>query len=646
MRSGSYTGALGGLNWSAAGGVLSWGLSRGKRVATMARLRGVWSVLSVLVSFGATGCFGPSDFTSQDSFDSGGGTVSRSRQLFEGKVTRAGAKVAPIAGGTLLVTESGHAVASDPDRDRVYVVDLATQGVVPVQLREGDEPGRVVEGAAGTVYVAARRGGVVLAIDTAAGAVTRIPVCAAPRGLAYDADSAQLFVACRSGTLAVVDTTSHRLRERFRLDSDLRDVVVSGEQLVVSRFKNAEVMVVSRAGEVLRRAQPKRGATRDSSPTVAYRTLAAPGGGVLVGHVDSSNAQLPSGAGAYYGSPCVGSVADLALSVVGTGEGEAVPALTTRATQNMGGMSGPMDLAFSVDGTRLAILATGNSWSADGRERANLHVTSSDRLQPNVGLGITCGTSSSSGESVRVQGEPVAVAFDELNAWIVQSRQPAQLELQNGTVIPLAGDDRSDTGLAMFYMNTGGGIACQSCHPEAGEDGHTWNFTVGPRRSQALQGGASSRAPFHWSGDLATFDHLFDEVMLKRMSLTAEVSAEQRAALRDWLDTVPREITADELDPAAVARGRALFQDDTVGCAKCHGGDDYTDKLAHDVGTGGAFITSSLVGVNTRAPLFHDGCATTLAARFGPCGGGDAHGVTSRLTAENRADLVAFMQSL
>jgi mono/diheme cytochrome c family protein len=245
-----------------------------------------------------------------------------------------------------------------------------------------------------------------------------------------------------------------------------------------------------------------------------------------------------------------------------------------------------------------------------------------------------------------VGGEPIAVAFDTGGQWVVQSREPAQLQLEQGTIISLAADSRFDTGFAMFHMNTGGGIACTSCHPEAGEDGHTWNFTVGPRRSQTLEGGASKRAPFHWSGDLVTFDALVDEVMLKRMSLAATVDPEQRGALRDWIDSVPKAPTADGLDPDAVERGRALFQAEDMACATCHVGPDYTDNLAHDVGTGAAFITPSLVDVNVRAPLFHDGCALTLEGRFGPCGGGDKHGITSKLTKADESDLVAFMQSL
>ena len=57
-------------------------------------------------------------------------------------------------------------------------------------------------------------------------------------------------------------------------------------------------------------------------------------------------------------------------------------------------------------------------------------------------------------------------------------------------------------------------------------------------------------------------------------------------------------------------------------------------------------ITPSLVDVNMRAPLFHDGCAVSLEGRFGPCGGGDRHGVTSGLTRADQADLLSFMRSL
>ena len=586
----------------------------------------------------------PSAFTPEPSPTSPTTTASGLPSLFDGKVERSAGKVAPIAGGTLLVTSDNRAIASDPDRDLVHVVDLAHGSVSSIHLQEGDEPGRAIQGPPGTAYVLARRGGVVLTVDVAAGTAQRTPVCAAPRGAAYDAQLGRLYVACRSGLLVELDAAKQAIVARHQLDADLRDVTLVGDNLVVSRFKSSEVLLVSRTGEVLERGQPVVSAKFGGSvtPTAAYRTLALPGGGVLVGHVSSSNTTLPSGAGAYYGADCGGSVADTSISIVNAKPGAS---LATLATNTFGGATGPLDLAATSSGDRIAVLATGNSWSVSSGTSPlnNLWVTSQAEVSTGS-FAASCGFTQAS--PARVAGEPVAVAFDASGHWVVQSREPAQLQREDGTTITLSSEHRFDTGFAMFHMNTGGGIACTSCHPEAGEDGHTWQFTVGPRRSQTLEGGVSGRAPFHWSGDLATFDDLVDEVMLKRMNLRGDVSAPQRDALRDWIDSVPKSPTADNLDADAVERGRVLFEDKELACSTCHAGADYTDNALHDVGTGGSFVTPSLVDVNVRAPLFHDGCALTLDGRFGPCGGGDLHGITSKLTKAERADLVSFMRSL
>ena len=93
-----------------------------------------------------------------------------------------------ITGGTLLVLSDGKtAVAADPDRDAIYVVDLSSRTVTQtIALEPGDEPGRLVQDAAGRVHVALRRGGAIVTCDPATGKVlARRPVCAAPRGLAY-----------------------------------------------------------------------------------------------------------------------------------------------------------------------------------------------------------------------------------------------------------------------------------------------------------------------------------------------------------------------------------------------------------------------------------------------------------------------------
>jgi hypothetical protein len=141
---------------------------------------------------------------------------------------------------------------------------------------------------------------------------------------------------------------------------------------------------------------------------------------------------------------------------------------------------------------------------------------------------------------------------------------------------------------------------------------------------------------------------LMNDVFVGRMSGPALVPA-QIDTLLSWIDKqphVPRVLPADQ---AAVERGRALFNDPARGaCASCHAGTRFTNNTTVDVGTGRAFQVPSLVGVGTRGPFMHDGCAETLTDRFTntTCGGGDKHGVTSGMTAGEISDLVTYLQSI
>jgi len=99
-------------------------------------------------------------------------------------------------------------------------------------------------------------------------------------------------------------------------------------------------------------------------------------------------------------------------------------------------------------------------------------------------------------------------------------------------------------------------------------------------------------------------------------------------------------------DAEAAARGKQLFEGSVTDCTTCHSGPRLTNGGMFDVGTGGVFQVPSLRGVALRAPYLHDGCAATLQDRFGPCGGGDKHGNTSQLTAEEISDLVVYLETL
>jgi mono/diheme cytochrome c family protein len=137
-----------------------------------------------------------------------------------------------------------------------------------------------------------------------------------------------------------------------------------------------------------------------------------------------------------------------------------------------------------------------------------------------------------------------------------------------------------------------------------------------------------------------------DEVFVRRMN-GPQLGAAYVEVLGKWIDSLPALPHLPAGDPAAVERGRALFASPGVACVTCHNGPLLTNNATVDVGTGRALQVPSLRGLAWRAPYMHDGCAPTLGARFVlACGGGDHHGVTSRLTPGELADLAAFLRTL
>jgi hypothetical protein len=228
----------------------------------------------------------------------GGSSDSTSRDSIpdSGVVTLADAPP-PISGGTLTVLRNGTtAVAADPDRDLVYIVDLYVPALTAtIALQHGDEPGRVVEGADGRVHVALRRGGAVATIDVgSATIVDRTSVCSAPRGLAYDASGPFIVVACAGGELVTLPESGGAPVRSVRLDDDLRDVLIVNGQWFVTRFRTAELLSLSSNGTVTSRLRPAITTTEVFSgtdagvsdggvapvnviPDVAWRTIASDG---------------------------------------------------------------------------------------------------------------------------------------------------------------------------------------------------------------------------------------------------------------------------------------------------------------------------------------------------------------------------------
>jgi hypothetical protein len=535
----------------------------------------------------------------------------------------------PISGGTLAALSDGTtAVASDPDRDQIYVVDLGKPQVVTTfTLNGGDEPGRVIEDAAGRAHVVLRGGGalVTLTKGTTGWTIARRAVCAAPRGVAYQATGDLVHVACAGGELVSLPAAGGAATRTLVLEPDLRDVIVDGAILRISKFRNAELLSVDATGQITSRSRADGG---DHSPSIAWRTIAKPGGGAIMIHQLAFDGTVIPQPGGYGGpNPC---------------EGVVTPAVTIfqdGVTPLASMMPGPVlavDAALTADGSKLYIVSPGNAHTPGLPTVVTLY------------LSDVIGTCGASGGEVVADGEPTAVATLKNGGFLVQSREPALLEVfatdGSGFVsIALSSVPRNDTGHAIFHANAGSSIACASCHAEGGEDGRIWNFAgEGARRTQSLRGGLSGTEPFHWNGDMPNLSTLMTNVFTGRMSGPV-LASDQVQALGHFLDGIPA-ISASPGDAAAIARGQTLFFNDG-GCSGCHNGAHYTNNDSVDVGTDGTFQVPRLTNLWAHPPYLHDGRAATLADRFGPNGGAN-HGNTRSLTPSQISDLVSFLGSL
>ncbi|WP_437590030.1 cytochrome-c peroxidase [Sorangium sp. So ce1000] len=546
-----------------------------------------------------------------------------------------------ISGGTLIIAGDGHtAVAADPDRDRVWIVDLDGGAPAAVPLERGDEPGRLVEDASGRVHVALRRAGAVVTLDVEGRSViARRDVCRAPRGVAYDASRDVIHVACAGGELVTLPASGGPAVRKLRPATDLRDVVVEGDRLLVSRFRSAETLVVGADGAVLsRRTLPvlhSNGfANSDYAPSVAWRMAPLAGGGALMVHQRAMSSKVTLSPGGYYqAADCDGNIVHSAVSKIDPAD---VPdtSATPQPAAAIPGVSLPVDIAIAPDG-RVAVVGAGNNLVAS----ATVDDLDRDAVVAGCNPQVT---------EQPLSGQPVAVAFDGQGEIVVQLREPAALEVLGRRTIALPGESVRDTGHEMFHRPPNGvsAVACASCHPEGHEDGRTWDFDpVGLRRTQALGGGILKTAPLHWSGDLPDLEGLMGEVFVSRMG--GQKPGKRRLDLMArYLDSLPAFPASPPEDDAAVARGEVLFHDKKVGCAECHGGTMLTNNRNESVGKGELLQVPSLIGISGRAPFMHDGCAATLRDRFDPLCGGDDHGDISGLGSAQLDDLVAYLESL
>ncbi|MGH7440544.1 MAG: hypothetical protein ACRENE_33050, partial [Polyangiaceae bacterium] len=308
---------------------------------------------------------------------------------------------------------------------------------------------------------------------------------------------------------------------------------------------------------------------------------------------------------------------------------------TVLVSREVGGVL-PVDLAVSPDGRTVAVVAPGSAYSPNLATVMQFSVCGTrDVLATTVG-------------DPAAGAQPVAVAFDAAGDLLVQTREPAQLWVLDASgkrrSVTLSTTSRRDTGHDLFHVQAGQMIACASCHAEGREDSHVWHLDGHLRRTPSLSGTIAGTAPYHWPGDFKDMSSLVQNVYTVRMG-GAALANDQLGAIEHWVQGIPAPPAPSWVDASSATRGKTLFANAKVACATCHSGPKLTNNQTMDVGTGAAYQVPPLVGVGWRPPLMHDGCATTIADRFGSCST-PGHGDLSSLSTGDIADLSAYLETL
>ena len=251
----------------------------------------------------------------------------------------------------------------------------------------------------------------------------------------------------------------------------------------------------------------------------------------------------------------------------------------------------------------------------------------------------------------KVPGEPRALVWSPLAREIAlvefttapASRKARPALLTHAVSRTLARDERVIRGEELFHRTgdgqVSGGLACASCHPDGRDDGLVWSSPSGPLRTLVLAGNLE-KSSFGWDGKATTLEARIARSIarLGGRGLDAAAIGDIAAYLRS-LPKVPRGARSE-----AAARGAALFQSPRSGCSSCHTeATGFSDGQVHDVGSGGVFLTPSLLGAGARRALFHDGRYRDLGALLK---GARGMGSAASLDDAERADLRAFLGSL
>ena len=198
--------------------------------------------------------------------------------------------------------------------------------------------------------------------------------------------------------------------------------------------------------------------------------------------------------------------------------------------------------------------------------------------------------------------------------------------------------------------------SCASCHPDGRVDALNWdlmNDGLGNPKSVRSMVLAHRTPPSMASAVRATTEQGVRAGI--RFILFSVRPEEDAVAIDEYcksLAPVPSPYLVDgELSPAA-RRGKELFSDEEVNCARCHPAPLFTDRRLHDVGSRAAhdardaFDTPTLIECWRTAPYMHDGRYVTVKELLTTGEHGHKGTGVAELTEQQLSDLIEFVLSL
>jgi mono/diheme cytochrome c family protein len=542
-----------------------------------------------------------------------------------------------------LAVDRGRSLAYVVNRkaDQIQVVSLAGKGLRPVrEIDTATDPyGVALTPDGATLMVTAVADRVLTAYRAATGEVLwKVPLASEPRGVAVSRGGDQVAVAfLTTGTMArgaLKGDKAPRL-QHVALNQNIAaqngGFGLGAAKQVVAGTMHPDVATSGNATD-----RPGESSAR-SAFTVAFigHSIAVVPHQVSTPH-QAEGSENTGGYGGGFSSPIVHR-----LAFVGGSQGE--PRLAAASLS----LHQPRAMAYDDRKDRLYLFGYGNdSMTVMGdASQASVHLA----FERALGEAGECGPT---GAALADDGQVLVfcalsrklVVIDAPDAQTTKVAAADELTKSRLSADELAGRRMFRKG-GDLRISKGGGMACESCHPDGRTDGLSWRIESKVLQTPTLAGRIAGTHPFKWDGGDKTINESLTNTM-RRLGGHG-VGATEVKQLAAFLESMDPPRAPSVKDQRAVARGKKLFDSDATGCASCHGGNKMTDRqshaLAHDIE---ATDTPSLIGLASTAPYFHDGSAATLDALLTDRGSVHGMGKTARLSEKQIDDLIAYLETL